>query len=101
MNQQYLKSMFVNYSNESEQYKFVIEWLETQDAKDLERILKSFVSGFKEAWEKQPIPCLDMNDEAGEKCEEICLELMDCRPEESKKEQIITDENRNEYATHN
>ena len=75
MNEQYLRSMFTRYPENSEQEKFVVNWLKTQDAKDLERILKSFVSEFKEIWKLQPFG--DANDEATEKCEEVCLELMD------------------------
>lgn len=75
MREKYFNSMFNRYPENSEQQKFVAEWLKTQDAKDLERILKSFKSQFKEAWKLQPLD-MDVHDEAGEKCEEICLGLM-------------------------
>lgn len=70
----YIESMFRSYPEDCPQKKFITKWLESDDAKQIEMIWKKFKSDYgKEKNENYET----IEDEVGEKFEEVVLELMD------------------------
>jgi len=68
-----VESMFRSYPEDCPQKKFVTEWLESDDAKQIVAIWNKFKSGY--GTEKNP-QFETLEDEIGQQFEEVVLELM-------------------------